>query len=384
MQMSSMKYLSPLTTQTKIFKMYPWSDSPHPNFQVKFFVDTNILVYLVDKTYPSLINFIELSRDSKFVELVSSNYVIFEFIGVRKKEHYLRKVANSVEKSDKGEINFSSLLTYHNKFEAPEVPFESVAALIKADVKAELDIISTTYDINYDFSTLHKEQLEPTSDICLETKIGNQDSLVLVSAILPKPGIKTDNLYLITNDADFVNFFEKANIDHLFTQHNLQKPSLVKIDKIENLTKSILSLKNPVELVEIQKYLNDSIIKMILEKNRPLFLGKTITPTSPTFPKDLVCFKFNLNTVVPKNIYLTVISKDLSFIYTSKKKIIALHHGASTLAKGHIFTDEAKNKVSYKLVEIDDNGEDIPPNFDMIEILREEGHYVFIHPDSFL
>ena len=383
MRQSLMKVLSMLTTQLRPFKMQTWSDNPiHPNFSIKFFIDTNILVYLVDGTYQSLTDFIDLAKDCKFIELVSSKYVIFEFIGVRKREHYLRKVVATSKLSASGEINFSSLLNYQNKFEAPEVTFEAVIPNIKNDIERELQVIATGYLINYDYSTLHNEQLHPTSEICLSTKLANQDCLVLISAILPQPGMVSENLLVLTNDGDFVKFFDEANIDEVFTPYNTTKPELIGISKIIGDSRTVLNLKTPISRADIEKHIKSIVIRILIEKNKELYLGKTIIPTHSTFPADIIAFKFNLNQPVPKNIYLTVISKDLDFIFTTRKKIESLHHNNSSLDAGHIFTDDSKNKVSYKLVDFNDAGAEIAVDPAIIAAIRTEGNLVFIHPDS--
>ena len=370
------------TIQKKVFSMENWSDSPvHQSFSIKFFVDTNILVYLIDNTYQSLSDFIELSKDCKFIDLVSSKYVIFEFVGIRKKEHYLRKVAAGSKVSGKGEINFSSLLTYQNKYEAPEADFDTVIPIIKKAVEEEVEKIARDYDIQYDYSILHEDQLSPTFDICLSTKIANQDSLVLITSVLPQPLTTHGSVQLLTNDADFAKYYNKANVDHIFTNHAISKPSVLPINNIEGEKKSFINLKDDIKKIDIGKHLKNKIIRLILEKNDALFLGKTFPP-SATFPNNVISFKLISNRLAPENIYLTVISKELNFIYTSKRKISSLWNNGSALATGFISPADTKINVSYKLVDIDDTGNEIAVSMDIINAIRAEGNLVFIHPDS--
>lgn len=362
--------------------MEPWSDSPiHPSFTIKFFIDTNILVYLVDNTFQSLTDFIDLAKDLRFVELVSSKYVIFEFTGVRKREHYLRKVVSESKLSIKGEINFSSLLNYQNKFEAPEVSFDNIINKIKSDVETELLDISTNYKINYNYSTLHDDQLHPTSQICLSTKLANQDCLVLVSGVMPQPGMANGDLQILTNDGDFVRFYAEAdaNLDSLFKGYKVQKPQILAINSVF----PGLNLKQEINKINLENHLVTAILKLIVEKNKNNYLGKTIQPDSQSFPKDVIAFKINLNMPVPENFYITIISKSLKFIYTTKKKIGKLQHNGSEVNKGHIFTDDSKNKVAFKAIDIDSaTGKDLAIDQTIIAQLREEGNLVFIHPDS--
>lgn len=362
--------------------MKAWSDSPiHPCFTTKFFVDTNILVYLVDNSYQSLTDFIELSKESEFIELVSSKYVIFEFVGVRKKEHYLRKVASVSPKSIKGEINFSSLLKYVKVFENPGVDFNSVMPNIKLDVEAEVEMIASDNKINFEYSTIHGAQLNPTFELCLSTKISNQDSLVFISAILPQPDEFSTGLQLLTNDKEFVKFYSEANIEHIFSTHNISKPDVIGIDKIIGKKNKSINLTEENSKENLASHLNENIIRLIMEKNKLLYLGTTFPPSNNNFPENIICFKFKANTIAPRGIYISILSKNLDFLYTSRKKIDALHHNNKELPIGFI-SSNTKINVSFRIVDIDINGDEIPVSMEIITALRSEGNFVFIHPDS--
>lgn len=364
---------------TKLFNMKLWSDSPiHPSFTVKVFVDTNILSYLVDNTYQSLSDFIDFATHSIFVELVSSKYVIFEFVGVRKKEHYLREVAAASKLSPTGKINFSSLLKYQNKFSAPEAPFNTVISKIKREVEDELERVSNDFKIDFQYSTLHDDQLKPTFEICLSTKISNQDCLVLISSVIPQPSIYSNYLELLTNDNDFAKFVTDSDIDPLFSSFNIPKPSVSHIERIIgniNLTKD-----NDTE--KVHAAIKNLITNLIIVKNQELFLGKTFKPHNTALPENLICFKLEKGVVVRKDIYITVLSKDLDFIYTSKIKVPALHHNGSALAEGFVSQSDENINVSYMLVDLDINGAEVAADKQITSAIRQEGNLVFIHPDS--
>jgi len=362
--------------------MQPWSDKPiHPNFSVKFFVDTNILAYLVDETYTSLTEFISQSRDCGFIELVSSNFVIFEFVGIRKREHYLRKMVTASKKTKSGEINFSSLLKYQNKFEADGLDFSTVISDIKKDIEAELQTISTAYKINYDFSVLHEGQLTPTFEICLSTRMNNQDCLVLISSILPTPKTPISNIQLFTNDTDFVSESGNVNIDTILAANKLNKPSVHAIKNVPGQGTTVINLTSTHDAAKIKTHLAGKVAKLLEQQNDGLFLGVTFTPKAG-FPDGIICFKFRANTSVPTDLYITVISKDLEFIYTSKNKIDFLWHNGKQIAKGHTFAEGEDNNVSCKLSDRDDQGNEIPIDKAIVAAILNEGNLVFIHPDS--
>ncbi len=365
--------------------METWSDgSVHAKFSIKLFIDTNILSYLVDNTYPSLTEFIAIAEKCDFIELVSSKYVIFEFVGIRKKEHYLRKVASKSKIATTGEVNFSSLLKYQNKYEAPDVDFNIVIADIKKAVDDEINKIATEHKINYDYSVLHEDQLEPTFEICLSTKITNQDSLVLISSVLPRAKETSTNLHLLTNDADFVKFYNKSVVDPIFLKYKIDKPVVNSIDDIFAISgKNSINLKDSLlSRDRIKEHLKTSIISLIKDKNQEYYLGETFQPASVTFPADLVCFKLRKDTIVPNNIFITVIGSDLNFIYTTKVLVEALWHGNSPLPDNYISPADRTVDVAYKLMDIDDAGLHIPVDNVIINSLRSKGNLVFIHPDT--
>ncbi|KAA6319380.1 hypothetical protein EZS27_030720, partial [termite gut metagenome] len=56
--------------------MEAWSHSPVKEFEITFFVDTNILSYLIDETYPLLNEFVKYLKESPVINLVSSEYAL--------------------------------------------------------------------------------------------------------------------------------------------------------------------------------------------------------------------------------------------------------------------------------------------------------------------
>ena len=92
--------------------MEKWS-AQLEKFTINFFLDTNILVYLVDDKYPSLTAFIKSLSEAPVVGLYASEYVLSEFIGVRKQEDYFQTVLEKArEKGTK--INVSEFIR-HNR-----------------------------------------------------------------------------------------------------------------------------------------------------------------------------------------------------------------------------------------------------------------------------
>lgn len=82
--------------------MEKWS-AQLEKFTINFFLDTNILVYLVDDKYPSLTAFIKSLSEAPVVGLYASEYVLSEFIGVRNRriifKQFLKKPVRKGQKS---------------------------------------------------------------------------------------------------------------------------------------------------------------------------------------------------------------------------------------------------------------------------------------------
>jgi hypothetical protein len=358
--------------------MQPWSDDPiHEDFRVKFFVDTNLLVYLVDHTYENLNDFIDILNESKFAVIFSSKFVLFEFVGVRKREHYLRIAAANSKKTKNGETNLSSLFKYRDSYDAPNTAFDQVAPDIKRLVNEDIEKIKSEFLIDLDNNSLHEDQLLPTFDVCLTSKISNQDSLVLVSSVLPLKKVVNENVIVLTNDGMFVSSCQSGNIAQTLATHSIAAPEIMSIDSIPNQ----IRLKENIDKATLKSRTYSFLLDLITKKLQKRFLGKTFTPDSPNFPADCVCFKLTEACTITESMYISVVGKDLDFVYTTKKKVSLWHNGAA-LPGG--FTSPVDNKinVAYKIVEVLDDGKDGSPIAEVINALRANNNLVFVHPDS--
>lgn len=363
------------------FELRPWSDPPHTDFCVRFFLDTNVLVSLVDNTFDTLCSFIEMLNITKFAELVSSHYVIFEFVGARKREHYLRTAAGRAPKAPGGQLNFSSLLRFRDDYKIPGTVFEDVISGIRDSVIAEVDSIANDYRINFDYGSFHQDQLQPTRDICLASKLANQDCLVLISSVLPEQNITHQNVLLLTNDKEFSKFFESADLATLLSSHSIFPPSIVFLRRVLCPGAQPLDLTDAIDdaalVQDVKKYLL-AMIKIQLGK---FYLGETFAPKGSAVPNDCVCFSLRDKTTLPLDIYVTILSKDLDFIYTTKTVISDFRHNGSQVNAASRFS-ERDNNISFRIVGIDETGKAKSIPQDIIDVLRAEGNLLFIHPDS--
>lgn len=361
----------------------PKSDKPvRDRFRIKFYLDTNILAYLVDNTYSGLTNTINYLKESDFADLVSSKYVIFEFVGIRKREYYLRQVvANS--SSGTTQVNMSSLLKYKDDFSAPEVEFNSVKAEIKQKVMQELEDITSNFNIDYESNILHDKLLEPTFDITLSTKISRHDSLMYVSSVWTDTLLKEEFVFIMSNDQTFVQNCSDPDIDHVLASHTLQKPQVEWLRSLKENNNHKLNLTLAADDVNLSSYLPNKLKELIIEKNKQYFLGKTIAcGNSNKFPKTLVCFELKENTTLDSNLYLTIVGKDLDFIYSTKLPVVSFWNQIEI--NEYPFKNAAPTNISFMPKEDDGKGNHVPLPSQVLEMLRESGNLVFINPDGMI
>lgn len=361
--------------------MEPWSDLPvNEKFRIKFYLDTNILAYLLDNTYSGLVQTIEYLNSSVFADLVSSMYVIFEFVGIRKKEHYLREVViNST--SGVGQVNMSSLLKYRDDFSAPEADFNLVKVGIRQKVMQELQDITNNFGIEYNTSILHNDLLSPTFDITLSTKISRHDALMYVSSIWTDTSSKEQFVFIMSNDETFVKNCADVSINPILTAYNLQKPNVEWLRSMQENGAHKLSLTASADNIHLATFLPSKLKELIVKKNKQYLLGKTIPCGNGSgFPTNVVCFTLNQNTVLNPNLYLTIIGKDLDFIYLTKLPITSFWNQHEITA--YPFQSDSTTNISFRPMETDDNGNQVPLQTNVLARLRETGNLVFINPDS--
>ena len=350
-------------------------------FKITVAVDTQILAYLIDNTYPKLTLFFECLRDCPYVDIVCSRFATYEFTGIRKQEHYLRAIHNKSNLTS-GVMNFSSVLKYKNSWSAPELPYEDIYEDIKNKVEEDLKKANDDFGIVYS-DGLHQDLWGPQQDLVLSSKISKEDSLVLLSSIIPNVGTRENFLIFFTNDDQFHKAFSGGlrmdSIDEVFTKHSLNQPNVIKIDNIKTPVSSDLLNLIKCEKTddEVKSFVSTFIFENIQIKNPNLLLGKIVScPTS--MAGKLLCFELS-KPVLNNDIYISILSSDLEFLYNHESKLSSFYN------KNEITDypyspgpeDTAKN-ISVQLV--DNEGNFLP--IDEYNRLTKNGNLVFIHPDS--
>lgn len=357
------------------------------NFKIKIAVDTQLLAYLIDNTYPSFNYFFKKLVDSPFVDIVCSRFVTFEFIGIRKLEHYLRAVYE-VSKKSGGTMNFSSAFKYKNTFSAPELDYLDCYKDIKKIIEKELKEINDDFGIEFEDIFLHNDLWKPHQDLVLSSRISKEDSLVLLSSVFPQEMVIENHSIFITNDNQFYDAFNGNGdqrmeaIDDVFKNYNLNLPHTYKLDSITLQNKKAINFTkiNDVELIDT--FISDFIFEHIKLKNEELLLGKTLScECNAKLKKDLFCFELFGDQQINEEVYSVIIYKDELDIkvYTHHSKLSGFYCYSKIKDFPYSATaDEKSRRISLK---IKDNKDDFI-NEDLMKKITSKGNLVFIHPDS--
>ena len=349
------------------------------NFRIKIALDTQILAYWIDNTYPNLSLFIEELSKSPFVDIVCSRFAIYEFVGIRKVEHYLRCLVYKTTKN--GAIpNFSSALKYKNEFDNPEIRYLEVSSEIKEKIEEELKQIDNLLDVDYHTLTFPNRLWEPHQDLVLSTRMSKEDSLLLMSSIFNDEFEEEDYLVLLTNDGQFYRSIQHES-GEIFQRHNLTKPKVYYLKEMnkEGIKINLVSDKKEEKSI-VKDFATKFILERIKEKNEKLYIGK-VKRCPETYKGKLLCFALEANTL-KNNLYLSVLSEKLEYLYNIKEPLTDFHYGREGKRIENTYTPIKENKDSRNIsVEVKENGDYLSKeNYSKIS---KTGGLIFIHPDTF-
>lgn len=353
------------------------------NIRVKIALDTQILAYLVDETYPKLTVFIKALSENKFVDIICSRFAIYEFIGIRKLEHYLRcLVGKATENGSK--LNFSSALKYKNDFNAPELKYVETYETIKKSVEEELIRIDRDFGIVYENINLHSDLWKPHQELVLSTRISKEDSLLLLSSIFPDSFKKEDHLILLTNDGQFYKALEQdvEASNNVFEENGLTKSHTYYLKDIllgkSNFSLNLIDDNNGLTDDDVKNYVKEFIIEHIKKKNKDIFLGETIAcECSAELKKKLLCFKLEDGQKLVENMYISILTKDFK-LYNHPCKLSNFKCYGDIQLPYESTEDEKSKRISVELLDEDGDllGEELMKN------IISAGNSIFIHPDS--
>lgn len=342
-------------------------------FQINFFLDTNILCYLIDNTFPTLTAFIKALKEMPVVQLYSSEYVLAELFEVRKKEDYFHEVWERANNDGKF-INISSFIKFNKRYDIPDYEYQGdLAEAVKK--KVDEDVMKIINEFNISFTnTFNDKLLGPMKRICLSTKISREDSLVLVSSVY-KNSIEevSEKVILLTGDKDFYEWATNSRAEISTVFNDGKTPIIEHIGSLGNavagFTGGTQSLKNN-EIADVNYLAIQYVMTCLMDAYKYRLLGKVTIRECVHAPKHLIAFKAEKELKV-KEMYTFVLTKSLSFLY-SPKLISKFYH------KGKPIEVPFSPKGGDNLVTFvcDEDNEEV------FKLVNEEGNLIFIHPEN--
>lgn len=359
--------------------MEKWS-AKLERFSINFFLDTNILVYLIDDTYPALTGFIKTLANMPVVSLFTSEYVLAELVEVRKKEDYYQEVIKQ-SKKDKRYINLSSFITHNKRYDIPHYPYcGNLVAPVKCHVDKDIEKIVKGFGIVYD-SKFNDQLLSPMKDICLSTKISREDSLVLVSSLFRgDKKVIPHRVVLLTNDNDFEQWSDSAkkDIEDVLKNNSLTMPYVEHLSRlgkmIEGDNKRWDLINNAKTKEDGEKIAFEYVSKIFMWMFKDSYIGLVKPAVKVTkAPRNTLFVKVKAASL-DNDLYTVVLDKDLSFLYCPQNKADFYLDGKRITSP--FIPIRKKDKVGY-VVSLREK-----ETARIFKRLNVDGNMVFIHPDS--
>lgn len=344
-------------------------------FTINFFVDTNILVYLVDGKYPSLTAFIKALSETPVVGLYASEYVLSEFVGVRKQEDYFQAVIDKSRQEGKT-INLSEFLRHNKTYEIKDYDYDLLKDVVKQKVDEEIDRVTHEFGITF-LRNNNNLLVGPMKEVCLSTKISKEDSLVLVSSLFrEKEEIITEPVILLTNDGDFCKYanLSKDYIGSVLAEEGLQNPGVEHMNTIGRVA-NYKEVKNLTQEIEgINKSVADYLKACMKELFGEYYIGNTLKVNFKNAPAHTL----GIDVKAPElknGPFIAIVSKDVDYIYCPRAQA-DFHKGLDSIGDKFV-PQKGDSHVSFVC-----DTEEVVVSDEIFNRLNDDGNLVFIHPDS--
>lgn len=345
-------------------------------YRIPFYLDTNILVDYLDSTYPCLNQSLEFLSKCPFTDLKSSHYVEYELVEVRKVILFFRKATEqdimptkkctwySPNPTEKADIKKCWKFNGHDYFEFKDD--------IESQVTNELKSLKNELAVNFDDHVLHDNLLSPTYQLVLKSKFSREDSLVLTSCMLPRPGDEIDFCTILTRDAQFYKTYSRLDSDAKGVLSSVCHaiPSMKNIRSISTPGHSNVNLCDST-CKDISEIWPPIILDLIKSKNSDAYAGETYKFGKKGDSAKCVFFKTQReDNTLQKSAGLCFITPDLSktIIKSVDEKDFFMNNGEKIPSLPHVLQNG--NEVSF--MPKDGEGDDIEP-------IREKGCLVFFH-----
>lgn len=279
---------------------------------INVYLDTNILVDYIEKSYPILNESIDFLAHCPFVRLRSSHYVLFEFSEVRKIGLFWEKAdPTKMNRLECVKNNIKKNWSYNGK------QYKDFKDDITNQVVKELEYIRDNLEIIFDDHVLHEGLVYPTNSLCLETKISKEDCLIMVSCMHPKYDDKLDHCILLTRDEQYYKAYidNKNEVDMVFRNNNLNIPILLRTEDLkDNNNGRQYNLYAKEACTDIKNFWTGLIMETLIFIHQEQYLGKTYkyNGTSETVKKSIFFEMDNANKGLKETESLYFVFGDLS------------------------------------------------------------------------
>lgn len=355
-------------------------------YKIRIALDTQILAYLLDNTYPLLNSFFDKLSSCPFVDLVCSRFATYELLGVRKLEHYLRAIYSTTSSQPGSSMNFASALKYRYDWSAPELDYANIYPQVKANVEDDLRRINDDFSIEFEDRDLHRGIWKPHQDLTLSSKISKEDSLLLLSSVYPNESHREEYLVILTNDDGFYQGYcgnrKIDEVNKVFKAYDLNMPIANKLNKIETpISKKALNLlRDEIEDAELIDYVNSFVLEHIKVKSNESFLGIVAKcGNGENVPNNLFCFTLEESKTLNQNLYLSVVSKELNSIYNHPVQLSEFYN-IKKIENYPFVVGKGDNSSGISVALLDEQGN--PLGQELIQTISVVGNLVIIHPDS--
>lgn len=337
-------------------------------YRVNVYLDTNILLDYIENVSQSLNYSIEYLANNPFVYLRSSHYVLFELVENRKARLFFERTKNEGDKYEKRSLKRS---WSNNGHDYTEYKAEITQQVLK-------DVSHLKEDLNIDFNehVLHEGLLLPTNEVCLNTKVSKEDSLVTVSCMNPKLNVPIDYCLIMTHDRQYCHSFADAknDISDVFARKNMKMPKLINVLQFPiNKGGDYVDLYNVSSKDSLIQYWDDLILSSLKEMLNDIYIGGTYKFGSKGIPAR--CIYIDASETRGKQLRssdgLICISKDLKRwkIIDNSKEVPIEYWNMGTKIALPILIDE-KPKYSFYKKDIKD---------EELLWMREKGNLVFYY-----
>ena len=334
-------------------------------YRVNVYLDTNILVDYVERTYPLLNKSIDFLAQCPFVNLRSSHYVLFEFTEVRKLRLFWAKADPAMTKAYE-DVRYSIKKTWEYNGKA----YDDFKTEIASTVSSELELIKSNLQLNFDEHVLHDGLVYPTNSLCLATKISKEDCLVMVSCMHPDKDIVLDHCLLLTRDSQYFKAYNgnRDDADKVFDDKKLNIPVLVRTEDLRiNEEGTQYNLYNNDGRTDIEKYWVWLITTTLKKNHLSQYAGTTYEHGGNEVAKKCVFFEMDGEDKVLRA------SSGLYFVFNdlTQKIILSGPFEFWNLQRVELpHTNPDFPKYSFKMEGLDS---------ELLDKLRENGNSVFYY-----